>query len=45
MKPTDVRVVSVAVYFIPVRARVPLKFGTETMTTATVARATGTPCT
>ncbi|HYE21252.1 MAG TPA: enolase C-terminal domain-like protein [Tepidisphaeraceae bacterium] len=38
-KPTDVRVVSAALYFIPIRTRVPLKFGSETLTSATVARA------
>ncbi|MEZ0264654.1 MAG: hypothetical protein ACAI43_08005, partial [Phycisphaerae bacterium] len=38
-KPTDVRVVSAALYFIPIRTRVPLKFGSETLTAATVARA------
>src|SRR5687768_13725357 len=38
-KPTDVRVVSAALYFIPIRTRVPLKFGAETVTAVTVARA------
>lgn len=37
-RPTDVRVVHVALYFLPVRTRVPLKFGGETLTSVTVAR-------
>jgi len=37
-KPTDVRVVSTALYIIPVRTRVPLKFGPETLTHVTCAR-------
>lgn len=32
MKPTDIRVVSASVYFLPVTMRVPLKFGPETVT-------------
>ncbi|MBU6399463.1 MAG: mandelate racemase/muconate lactonizing enzyme family protein [Verrucomicrobia bacterium] len=37
---TDIeRIVSTALYFLPVRARVPLKFGPETMTSVTCARA------
>jgi len=35
---TDVRPVGVTLYFIPVETRVPLKFGTETLTTVTCAR-------
>ncbi len=35
---TDVRVRSVQLYFLPVRTRVPLKFGAETLTSATCAR-------
>ena len=39
MKPTDVRVVATRLYFLPVQTRVPLKFGTETLTSVTCARA------
>lgn len=39
MKPTDIRVTTVALYFLPVRTRVPLKFGPETLTSVTCARA------
>lgn len=35
---SDVRVKSVALYFIPIKTRVPLKFGLETTTSVTVAR-------
>ena len=38
-KLTDVRVVSTALYFLPVQTRVPLKFGPETLTAVTCARA------
>jgi L-alanine-DL-glutamate epimerase-like enolase superfamily enzyme len=38
-KPTDVRVVGAALYFLPVQTRVPLKFGPETLTSVTCARA------
>jgi len=38
-KPTDVRTVGAALYFLPVQARVPLKFGAQTMTHVTCARA------
>ncbi|MCX8064395.1 MAG: hypothetical protein N3G21_04405 [Candidatus Hydrogenedentes bacterium] len=38
MKATDVDVKGVALYFIPVKTRVPLKFGTETLTEVTCAR-------
>ena len=37
-KPTDIRVVAASLYFLPVRMRVPLKFGAETVTETTVAR-------
>lgn len=37
-KPTDIRVIGVALYFLPVRTRVPLKFGPETLTEVTCAR-------
>ena len=37
-KPTDIRVVGTALYFLPVRTRVPLKFGAETVTEVTCAR-------
>ena len=36
--PTDIRVRAVRLYFLPVRTRVPLKFGPETLTSATCAR-------
>jgi L-alanine-DL-glutamate epimerase-like enolase superfamily enzyme len=38
-KPTDVRVVSSTVYFLPVNLRVPLKFGPETTTSVVCLRA------
>jgi L-alanine-DL-glutamate epimerase-like enolase superfamily enzyme len=38
-KATDVRTTGAALYFIPVRTRVPLKFGPETLTHVTCARA------
>jgi L-alanine-DL-glutamate epimerase-like enolase superfamily enzyme len=37
-KSTDARVTGVELYLLPVTARVPLKFGTETMTSVTCAR-------
>jgi len=37
-KPTDIRVVGTTLYFLPVRTRVPLKFGAETVTEVTCAR-------
>jgi len=37
-KPTDIRTVGAALYFLPVQTRVPLKFGTETLTAVTCAR-------
>jgi L-alanine-DL-glutamate epimerase-like enolase superfamily enzyme len=37
-KPTDVRPIGAALYFLPVETRVPLKFGTETLTYVTCAR-------
>lgn len=37
-KPTDIRVIGTALYFLPVRTRVPLKFGPETLTEVTCAR-------
>jgi len=37
-KPTDVKVIGASVYFLPVGTRVPLKFGTETLTEVTCAR-------
>ena len=39
MKSTDIAVKEVALYFLPVQTRVPLKFGTETLTSVTCARA------
>ena len=38
-KPTDIQTVGAALYFLPVRTRVPLKFGSETLTEVTCARA------
>lgn len=43
-KPTDVRVVGAALYFLPVQTRVPLKFGAETTTSVTCARVRLTVC-
>ena len=37
-KTTDIRIVSTVLYFLPVRTRVPLKFGSETLTEVTCAR-------
>lgn len=37
-KPTDVRPLAAELYFLPVETRVPLKFGTETLTHVTCAR-------
>lgn len=37
-KPSDVRIKSAALYFLPVETRVPLKFGTEILTSVTCAR-------
>jgi L-alanine-DL-glutamate epimerase-like enolase superfamily enzyme len=38
-KPTDVRCVAASLYFLPVHTRMPLKFGAETVTYVTSARA------
>ncbi len=38
-KPSDIRVVGASLYLLPVQTRVPLKFGTGTVTEVTVARA------
>ena len=38
-KPTDVRPREVTLYFLPVETRLPLKFGHETLTHVTLARA------
>ena len=38
-KATDVRVTKVTLYFLPIETRVPLKFGPETLTSVTCARA------
>ena len=35
---TAIRVCGVSVYFLPVETRVPLKFGTETLTSVTCCR-------
>ena len=37
-RPTDARVNRVELYFLPVATRIPLKFGSETLTTVTCAR-------
>ena len=37
-KPTDIRVQETVLYFLPVETRVPLKFGTQTVTRVTCAR-------
>ncbi len=37
-KPTDIRVIGISLYFLPVATRVPLKFGSETLTAVTCAR-------
>jgi L-alanine-DL-glutamate epimerase-like enolase superfamily enzyme len=37
-KTTDIRLVAVDLYFLPVETRLPLKFGTETLTSVTCAR-------
>ncbi len=37
-KPTDIRVVAAALYLLPVRTRIPLKFGAETVTEVMCAR-------
>lgn len=39
MKPTDMTIQSVELYYLPVETRVPLKFGAETLTHVTCARA------
>ena len=39
MLPTDITITGAALYFLPVETRVPLKFGTETLTSVTCARA------
>ncbi|MBI5387705.1 MAG: mandelate racemase/muconate lactonizing enzyme family protein [Verrucomicrobia bacterium] len=38
-KPSDVRVIATRLHFLPVQTRVPLKFGPETLTSVTCARA------
>jgi hypothetical protein len=38
-KPTDIRVAATTLWFLPVRTRIPLKFGPETLTSVTCARA------
>lgn len=35
---TDIRILGAALYFLPIQTRVPLKFGTETLTSVTCAR-------
>src|SRR5271163_1840518 len=37
-KPTDIRPVAVELYFLPIKTRVPLKFGPEITTEVTLAR-------
>ncbi len=41
-KPSDMRVTGAALYFLPIQTRIPLKFGTETTTSVTCARASVT---
>ena len=41
-KSTDIRTVGAVLYFLPVQTRVALKFGTETLTQVTCARASVT---
>jgi L-alanine-DL-glutamate epimerase-like enolase superfamily enzyme len=38
-RPTDIQIIGTRVYFLPVETRVPLKFGPETLTSVTCARA------
>jgi hypothetical protein len=38
-KPTDIYVTAATLYLIPVKTRIPLKFGTETLTSVICARA------
>jgi L-alanine-DL-glutamate epimerase-like enolase superfamily enzyme len=38
-KPTDIYVIGASLYFIPIQMRIPLKFGAETVTGVTCARA------
>ena len=38
-KPTDIRCIGARLYFLPIHTRVPLKFGPETVTSVTCARA------
>jgi L-alanine-DL-glutamate epimerase-like enolase superfamily enzyme len=38
-RPTDVRIIGTELFFLPLQMRVPLKFGTETVTSVTCARA------
>jgi len=37
-KNTDIRVIAASLYFLPIKTRIPLKFGPETVTTVTCAR-------
>ena len=37
-KPTDIRAIAAALYFLPIKTRMPLKFGPETTTEVTCAR-------
>src|SRR5687768_5894955 len=38
-KPTDIRLISAELYFLPIQTRMPVKFGPETLSYVTVARA------
>src|SRR4051794_19970850 len=38
-KPTDIHITGAELYFLPIKTRVPLKFGPETLTEVTCARA------
>src|SRR5262249_46708339 len=38
-KPTDIRVIGTELYFLPIKTRMPLKFGSETLSEVACARA------
>ncbi len=41
-KPTDIRMIGIRLYFLPVHTRIPYKFGTETLTDVVCARVEAT---
>ncbi|MEE2614906.1 MAG: enolase C-terminal domain-like protein [Verrucomicrobiota bacterium] len=43
-KPTDIQITATKLFFLPIETRVPLKFGTETLTHVTCARVQLTVC-